>query len=633
MLPSLKVRIEADPSDAVSGLKQVEGAVQDASSEAKRSTAAFSSLNKAFSSLNKSFPSLNKAFSSLNKSLSSVKLGATKATYAIGRGFTAATTKLGAVASGSSNALRNISMQLNQVGQQAAVTGNFMGALAIQLPDMLAGFGGLAPAIAGAALGLSVALLPTLIEAINSSKGLTEQLESLSEAMGSVNQAQSGASKGLFDLIEDYGRYATAAKEVLAAQRDIAALQAEGALTETAGAIAEAFGQIEEVNRRGVVQTSRRLIDNLVEQFDIGAGQAHIFANALREVGDAQGPDAQVAAIQKLREQILIATGGISSMDDETREVYKSLLEAEIAAARLAAIDVASNIGAGADEAGRMASNFQLAVDAFNRLSEQESKVYSGRGGDPRSFEGREGEVTSSTATTTAPRASGGGGGGAARVDPLIAQLESIKAALATQEEALTLSHQSQIETLQDAFGKRMLTQEEFQALSLKSATDYADAMNEIERAKAATRYSSIAGAFGDVASLMDSGNKKLFKIGKAAALAEATVNGYSAAVAAWDRGMKVGGPPTAAAFAGASLLRTGSMISSIASQTVGGSSGGASSGGTVATTEPTQTQSPLDVRVTGLGPDDLIRGSDVSSLFDRLQDEAGDRGVRMIFA
>lgn len=71
------------------------------------------------------------------------------------KAFEAQTAKVSRTANINTHALRNVSMQLNQVGQQAAVTGNFMQALSIQLPDMLAGFGGLAPAIAGAALGLA----------------------------------------------------------------------------------------------------------------------------------------------------------------------------------------------------------------------------------------------------------------------------------------------------------------------------------------------------------------------------------------------------------------------------------------------------------------------------------------------
>jgi hypothetical protein len=129
---------------------------------------------------------------------------------------------------------------------------------------------------------------------------------------------------------------------------------------------------------------------------------------------------------------------------------------------------------------------------------------------------------------------------------------------------------------------------------------DHADAVVEIERGGASrvqevrqqsaeelariaqmerqARLQSVQGAFGDLSSLMQSENKKLFKIGQAAALAEATISGYEAAVSAWQKGMKIGGPPVAAAFTAASLAKTGMLISQISSASASG--GGASSGG-----------------------------------------------------
>ena len=41
----------------------------------------------------------------------------------------------------------------------------------------------------------------------------------------------------------------------------------------------------------------------------------------------------------------------------------------------------------------------------------------------------------------------------------------------------------------------------------------------------------------------------------------------------------------------------------------------------------------PLDVRVSGLSPDTIVQGASITGLFDRLQDEAGDRGLRLVFA
>ena len=75
-----------------------------------------------------------------------------------------------------------------------------------------------------------------------------------------------------------------------------------------------------------------------------------------------------------------------------------------------------------------------------------------------------------------------------------------------------------------------------------------------------------------------------LFRSGQAAALADAAVSGYGAAVAAWEKGMKIGGPPLATAFTAASLARTTALISGIASQRPGSSIGAVGGGAAAAT-------------------------------------------------
>lgn len=62
-------------------------------------------------------------------------------------------------------------------------------------------------------------------------------------------------------------------------------------------------------------------------------------------------------------------------------------------------------------------------------------------------------------------------------------------------------------------------------------------------------------------------------------------------------------------------------------------SMGGSASGGMGSSTTTAPAPAPLDVRVAGLGASDLISGAALSDLFDRLQDEAGDRGFTVSFA
>lgn len=77
--------------------------------------------------------------------------------------------------------------------------------------------------------------------------------------------------------------------------------------------------------------------------------------------------------------------------------------------------------------------------------------------------------------------------------------------------------------------------------------------------------------------------SKKAFKVQKAASLTQATVKGYESATSAWAAGMATGGPwapAVAAAYTGASLLKTGVQIKKISSMKFGGGGGGGGSGG-----------------------------------------------------
>jgi hypothetical protein len=221
-------------------------------------------------------------------------------------------------------------------------------------------------------------------------------------------------------------------------------------------------------------------------------------------------------------------------------------------------------------------------------------------------------------------RSGGGGGGGADRGD-----FEGFMKTLLSQGETIDAWREEQLEQLREYRDAKLATEQEYNEAERRILADHEAAKAELERRAQEARMSAFSGALGDLASLMASENEKLFKVGKAAALAEAIVSGYSAAVSAWDKGMKVGGPPVAAAFTSASLAKTGALISSISSASSrGGSAGAAAAGGVSGVSSQ-----PLEVRVQGLDPNALFTGASVSALFEQLQDEAGTRGLELSFA
>jgi hypothetical protein len=227
-----------------------------------------------------------------------------------------------------------------------------------------------------------------------------------------------------------------------------------------------------------------------------------------------------------------------------------------------------------------------------------------------------------------------GGKGGGGKGDRLADELARLREYFAEESEVLALQYEERLAKIEEFRAAKLITEQEYNDLEAQAKEDHERRMADIERAAQASRLQSVAGAFGDLASLMSSSNDKLFNIGKAAAIAEAVVNGYSAAVAAWAKGMKIGGPPVAAAFTAASLIKTGSLIAGIRGQnargTGGGSGAGGGGGGAPAVSAPA---APLDVRLTGISAGDLFSGAQLSGLLDRLSAEAGDRGYKLMVA
>lgn len=82
---------------------------------------------------------------------------------------------------------------------------------------------------------------------------------------------------------------------------------------------------------------------------------------------------------------------------------------------------------------------------------------------------------------------------------------------------------------------------------------------------------------FSDLAGLMNTSNKKMFEIGKAAAIAQAVIKGHEAIMSAYAAGMATTGPHAplvAAAYMAAAAAQTANLIGNIASSSFGGGGG-----------------------------------------------------------
>lgn len=165
---------------------------------------------------------------------------------------------------------------------------------------------------------------------------------------------------------------------------------------------------------------------------------------------------------------------------------------------------------------------------------------------------------------------------GGSRKGPTEEDFERLRDQFATEQEIIQENYERQLEQLEEFRSRKLATEEEFNQLEERIQKDHQEKMLQLEKARRAMILGEVAGAFGDLSALMQVENKKMFQIGKTAAIAEGLINGYSAALSAWDKGMEIGGMPTAIAFTAASLAKTGALISSIQGTSYGGGGGGA---------------------------------------------------------
>jgi hypothetical protein len=222
-----------------------------------------------------------------------------------------------------------------------------------------------------------------------------------------------------------------------------------------------------------------------------------------------------------------------------------------------------------------------------------------------------------------------GGGGGNSADD-----LKSLRESLATETEAANAEYEERLKKLDEFRAQKLLTEAEYNDLELRAKQEHSDALAEIDGQSHSSRISAYSSMFGDLASLMQSSNKRTFEIGKAASIAGAVIDGIEAGQSAFKAGMKVGGPVAAYAFASASAIKTLANVNAIRSTQIGGgSSGGGSGGGSSASSGASSSQSrgPMQVTLTGLNAGDLFSGSVLSGLLDKLNAEAGDRGYKIL--
>lgn len=235
-----------------------------------------------------------------------------------------AMTRLGSSAVLSGFSMRGFTQQLSQVGQMGAVTGNYLGALAVQLPDIGLAFGA-AGTIIGTIAGVA---LPTLISALVGTSAKAEEvktkIEDLSSAAGAYVSASQAAGMSTDELAAKYGSLAGEAQKALAAMADVKLVQAIQATDEAIASLTDTIGK---GYGRGASYASA-----LIENFDMAAQSAGAVGDALRNLDDASGLQNQAIAANEVARQLFDAYGSVSAMPAPLQTVYGQMSEISLAA-------------------------------------------------------------------------------------------------------------------------------------------------------------------------------------------------------------------------------------------------------------------------------------------------------------
>lgn len=213
-----------------------------------------------------------------------------------------------------------------------------------------------------------------------------------------------------------------------------------------------------------------------------------------------------------------------------------------------------------------------------------------------------------------------------AKDDGFTAKLDRLRESLMTERDLIIASEAEKLGIIEEARMRNLMGEQEKADALAKIHEDTNARLAAIDNAKRTAALSTASSTFGALESMAMAFGKKGAKIAQVFGLAKALISTFTGAAKA----LELPFPANIAAFA--QVMATGmGAVASI--KGVNTSGGGNSVVGTGKSAPAAAAPRPLDVMIQGLQPNDLISGGQLSSLFDKLIDEAGDRGIRPMFA
>lgn len=538
------------------------------------------------------------------------------------KGFTGGLSKLGNVSGQTRAKIQNTSFQLQDIAVQLQGGTKASTALAQQLPQLLGGFGALG-AVAGVLAGIGI---PALAFAFSSLKGeVVDTEEALDNFSSSVQAAADFAAIAATPLDELRKTWGNLGKQI----QETSAISAQAALSKAMlefGGVANGLkAPLKEIARLfGVLKTARAELAELPEE----TGNEFGSQIALRNV-----------EIKETTEQIIELAAAMGMSQSQAAKFSIGLEKLEKAEGfeniSVASAELLKLLSGTVTEGGKVP---EVLIPIVEKLRELQTSAASGAvavktlAGElltlpmtKKSFlEIPKGGVAALLPGYKPPKTNDTGVG---KTDPLPGELERLQKSLMSKEELQIASFNRQQETLKNALNQELLTRQEYNLLMEDAETQHSERMAGIAVFKHGDTLQQTQAFMGSMASALSSGNEKMMKAARVFGAAEALINAFRAY-------NQVIADPTLPFFAkipaALSVLGAGiGMVNSIKGVSGGGGGAGAASAASGAVGQASR---PMEARISGLDPNSLFTGESITSLFDALQDEAGDRGLSVSF-
>lgn len=591
------------------------------------------------------------------KELDALTVSATRADNAAADLATTSRSRLspGMAAAGGNS--RMFAMQLSQVAQQASATGNFVQALAIQLPDMAMGFG----AVGIAAGILASVTLPLLASAFggtgDEAKRVADSVNAFAEAADAYIAAANAAGLSTDELAAKYGRLSTEARAALQAIADVAFVDAINAAQASIDAVANSLLSIQTFS-------NGRQVAVLAEDFGLAKSEAQGLASAIVALQNSDGLAAQARAAAEVQRQLMAAYGSAERMPAPLRAAYAEMAKITVKAAETnttasrlppilsGAAAAASNLASAVSSIGASASNATGAVqglvnalvaagNAQMALMKQSSlnfgKVQNTGGVDAIARAGNQAMGVNLAGTVASGAggvfrgSGGGGGGGGGGADPYADNLRALVENLRSEREIEEEWYQESLTLLNDRRAAEILGKTQHDAAMVALHEEYNRRIAEIDANAGQQRITDTANLFGALASVAQAGGQKTAKAVATFQAIEGTINAYGAAIKA----LNTPGITLAGRFAAYASVLAAGLRGVAAIRQAGGVAGGG--GGALAAQGATaQAAGPaVEYRVYGIDRDAMMSGAMWEKIWNGLFEEGKRRGVsapQMVF-